>query len=145
MWPPPLTKCECESAGFCPRHRCEKTYEWVLLCRLNEFEFNRWENGEGPCLEQMRAELERLQSGQKPFADLPPCRHRGLEPIEHVDCEICGGRIGQVPVYSCAHFGRCTPRRYGTRTEAMRAMPACIRCDKYEAAESASPDIVSSA
>lgn len=135
MFPEPLTPCQCESAGFCQRHQCEKPFQWVLRCRLNACAFERWENGEGPCLDQMRAELGRRFPDQKPFAELPPCRHRSVEQIDSVECELCGGRTEWVPVFSCAVFGRCTTRRYGSRTAAMRSMPACIRCDAYSAVE----------
>ena len=136
MWPPPLTQCQCESAGFCQRHQCEKIYEMVLACRLNWAAFNQWENGERPCLDRIRSELAATGAGAQQFIELPPCRHRGEEPVEHVECELCGGRTQQVPIYGCAIFGKCTPRRYGSRTEIMRTMPSCVRCEKYEAVES---------
>jgi hypothetical protein len=145
MFPEPITPCRCESAGLCSRHQCEKTYAWVLACRLDWQMFQRWENGEGPCVGQIRALVNGEAPPPEPIAELPACRHRGAEPLEFVDCELCGGRNERVPLYSCAYFGKCAPRRYGTRTEIMRQMPSCIRCDKYEVAESTSPDIASTA
>lgn len=141
MYPRPVTPCRCETAGFCSRHRCEKTYSLVLLCRLNQCQFDLWENGEGPCLDRAR-QGRAAASMIGAFVELPPCRHRGHEPLEHVECELCGGRTEHLPVYACAQLGKCTARRYGTRTEVMRTMPACIRCDKYEAAESAALETV---
>ena len=138
MWPEPLTPCTCEAAGFCSRHQCEKTYEMVLACRLNLYSFNQWEDGEGPCLDRIRAEIEKLGPGE-PFVELPACRHRGVDPLEYVECELCGGRTQQVPIYVCALFGKCTPRRYGSRTEIMRTMPSCAGCDQYESSESGQP------
>ena len=144
MYPQPLTACRCEIAGFCERHRCQKTSTMLALCRLNQYVFDQWENGEGPC-------LDRLRNGDLPastaehFDELAPCRYRGTEPIDHVECELCGRRTEQVPIFACALLGKCTTRRYGTRTEVMRTMPACIRCDKYEPVESPLPETVSTA
>jgi hypothetical protein len=135
MYPQPLTPCECEAAGFCQRHQCEKTRELMLACRLNVAAFNRWENGEGPCLDQMRLQAAKIASGARSFAELARCRHRSEEPAEQVECELCGGRTELVDVFACAMFGKCTPRRYGSRTEVMRNMPSCIRCEKYETIE----------
>lgn len=45
-----LTGCECESAGFCERHQCEKPEEFVFFCKAFPHYFEAWENGEGPCL-----------------------------------------------------------------------------------------------
>jgi hypothetical protein len=135
MFPEPLTPCRCETAGFCQRHQCEKTYSWVLACRLNWQMFQQWESGVGPCADRIRAKLNEQTASSQLFAELPACRHRGTEPLEFVDCELCGGRNERVPLYSCDCFGKCTPRRYGTRTEIMRQMPSCIRCDKYDAAD----------
>ena len=145
MWPQPITPCQCQSAGFCPRHQCEKPHEWLLLCRLNWQMFEQWEYGEGPCLDRIRAEQSQQAASAQPFADLPACRHRAIEPLEMVECELCGGRTQQIPIFACAIFGKCTPRRYGSRNEIMRTMPSCLRCERYEAADSISPDIVSTA
>jgi len=139
MWPQPVTPCTCEAAGFCARHKCEKTYELVIACRLNWFAFEQWENGEGPCIDRMRDEIDRIVTEAQRYAELPACRHRGAEPIEHVECELCGSRLQQVPVYACTIFGKCTSRRYGSRTETMRTMPACIRCEKYEPPDAGQP------
>jgi hypothetical protein len=137
MWPQPITPCQCEAAGFCPRHQCEKSHDWLLLCRLNWQMFERWERGEGPCFDRIRAEQNRLAPPSQPFGELPACRHRGAEPLEHANCELCGGRTEQVPIFACTLLGKCTTRRYGSRTEIMRTMPSCVRCEKYEAVENA--------
>ena len=145
MWPKPITPCRCETGGFCVRHNCKKPYELVLQCRLNWAAFELWETGQGLCLDRARAELAKHPAATPEFVDLPRCRQRGAEPLQFVECALCGGQAAQVPIYSCALLGKCTPRRYGTRTEVMRTMPSCARCDHYEAAQSTSPETVSTA
>ena len=44
------TVCECVAAGFCPRHRCNKTDHFAKLCRERPEYFDAWERGEGPCV-----------------------------------------------------------------------------------------------
>jgi hypothetical protein len=50
MWPPTLTDCECEQAGWCERHQCLKAPHFHLLCRRQEKYFQLYEQGRGPCL-----------------------------------------------------------------------------------------------
>lgn len=119
--------CVCESAQypfFCQRHGCEKTEHWQALCKNRQDYFQLWEEGRGP--------------GQKTPANarLIPCRHRGTEPVEQVACELCGARHVLVPVYECGLWGTCTERRWGTRHERARSMPACLTCEAYDAAAS---------
>lgn len=42
------TDCQCAGAGYCPRHRCEKTPEWHRLCWTRADYFQLWEHGSGP-------------------------------------------------------------------------------------------------
>ena len=133
MWPEPITQCECEAAGWCPRHQCVKTHDWLLLCRLDQFTFDLWENGGGPCVDRIQADLAAQAKALPQPVELLPCRHRGVEPLEMVDCELCGGRQLSVPVFACGVLGKCTPRRYGSRTAEMRTMPSCLRCSHYAA------------
>ncbi len=127
MWPETVTGCVCEQPGWCERHRCVKTAHWHLLCRLDLCEFQRWEAGDGPC-------LDRPPQYQ---AELPRCRHRGAKPIDRVQCDLCGGRSMLAPVYYCEKFDRCTTRRYGTRTQEARSMPACMTCAEHSPVDQA--------
>jgi hypothetical protein len=45
-----VTACECATAGFCPRHRCNKTEHFVRLCAERPEYFALWEAGKGPCI-----------------------------------------------------------------------------------------------
>lgn len=115
-----VTPCECAAPGWCSRHRCEKPeYFWHLCRRRHDF-FEAWEQGRGP-----------RQTTAPPGALREPCRHRGQEPIDQVPCDLCGGRTIQVAVYTCALFGECTERRYGTRTERARSMASCLSCASF--------------
>lgn len=42
------TECECKAAGYCRRHKVEKTEHLVGLCRNNPAYFALWESGNGP-------------------------------------------------------------------------------------------------
>lgn len=121
MWPETVTGCVCESPGWCERHQCLKAAEWHLACRLMQSAFETWEAGGGPCLNRPSTE----------FVELPRCRHRSVQPVGEVECDLCGGHKTKLPVYDCALFGRCTPRRYGTRTEEARRVVACVGCEKH--------------
>lgn len=45
------TDCECQSAGFCQRHKCTKNEHFFGLCKSNPGYFELWESGRGPCLQ----------------------------------------------------------------------------------------------
>lgn len=45
-----MTACECATAGWCPRHRCNKTDHFVRLCQTRDDLFALWESGQGPCI-----------------------------------------------------------------------------------------------
>lgn len=40
--------CDCESAGYCPRHDVYKTETWHRLCQTRPAYFLAWEEGRGP-------------------------------------------------------------------------------------------------
>lgn len=127
MWPPTLTPCECKEPGWCERHQCQKTPEWHFACRRVQSQFERWEQGEGPCVNRL---------GERPVPQPPaPCVHRSSEPVGEVECELCGQRKILVPVYECIKFGRCTERRYGNRSTDARSTQACLSCSEYVANE----------
>ena len=43
-----MTKCECPIAGFCQRHKMNKSEHWRYLCQEHENYFQAWEQGVGP-------------------------------------------------------------------------------------------------
>jgi hypothetical protein len=114
------TPCTCQRPGWCDRHACQKSPTLFHLCRTRIELFRAWESGIGP---GQRQATER--------ASLPACRYRSQAPVGEMLCDLCGGREIVVPIYGCSLFGRCTERRYGTRTREAREMPDCLRCDHY--------------
>ncbi len=42
------TKCECAGAGFCSRHKCNKSSHLWRMCLSNKELFQQWEKGFGP-------------------------------------------------------------------------------------------------
>lgn len=40
--------CTCPLAGFCERHKVNKSDHWYKLCKTNDEYFQAWENGIGP-------------------------------------------------------------------------------------------------
>lgn len=127
MWPPTLTACECPQPGWCERHQCQKTPEWHFLCRRISAEYDRWERGDGPCVNRPHPVGN--------VTPLPPCRHRSLDPAGHVECELCGQRKVLVPVFVCAKYGQCTERRFGNRSSTARQMHSCLTCSEYQPSE----------
>lgn len=43
-----MTQCECPIAGYCARHKTNKTNGWHKLCQTNPSYFDSWESGIGP-------------------------------------------------------------------------------------------------
>lgn len=121
----PLTPCECTEAGWCERHRCEKSEIAHQLCRHRADYFQLWEQGIDPFRREATATLP-----------LPRCQHRGDEPVRYVSCQLCGQRTAQIPVYECEIRALCTERRYMHRSLTSRDITACTGCESYVA-----PDI----
>lgn len=44
------TACECKAAGYCQRHKCQKTEHFYNLCKGDVRYFALWEDGRGPCI-----------------------------------------------------------------------------------------------
>ncbi len=42
------TPCECASAGYCARHKCDKPAHFAMLCRTHFGYFEQYEQGIGP-------------------------------------------------------------------------------------------------
>ena len=117
-----VTPCECDKAGWCERHRCEKPELLFQLCRRRADFFERWERGEGP-----------LQGPYQAFARRERCRSRGTEPIAEVECTLCGAQTVMLPVFACTLHGRCTERRYAMGTGDRERVSSCLTCDDYAA------------
>lgn len=106
-----VTPCECDGAGWCPRHRLEKTRFEFEMCRRMLSWFELWGRG------GLRRRAIRRES---------PCLHRG-EVVGEVECSSCKGRV-RIKVFACAVHGDCTIRRVpGDRSD-------CDSCDEYSAA-----------
>jgi hypothetical protein len=51
-----VTGCECQIAGFCKRHQCNKTEHFHKLCRTRPDYFTLYEEGRGPaCVSESAA------------------------------------------------------------------------------------------
>lgn len=53
----PTTGCVCAEAGWCERHKCQKTEHFHKLCRTRVGYFDLWENGKGPCIHSERSPM----------------------------------------------------------------------------------------
>jgi hypothetical protein len=53
-----MTGCECKCAGWCERHKVEKTETWFRLCKTRDKYFAMWEEGRGPGQKKNRNEPE---------------------------------------------------------------------------------------
>ena len=115
-----MTECECPQPGYCQRHKCHKSKLFWYVCRTVPSRFQAWEKGRGPG--------QRTQLRPK---SLPPCRHRGREPIDRIECETCQAGKVKAFVFACVLFGECTIRRVGNRTRRAREMAACRDCPEY--------------
>ncbi len=76
-----ITKCECELAGYCNRHKIKKHRHWNLLCKHDPAYFEAWENGTGP---GQIAESDYPEGFQKPslrVAGPGTVLHKALEKI----------------------------------------------------------------
>src|SRR3569832_1105802 len=100
--PERATPCECQGAGYCRRHRCNKIDHWWHLCQTRMDYFQLWEEGRGPCI--------RISQDH---AALPRCIFRGTDPVGQLPCQLCGGRQLMINVYPCEKFWLCTEQRIG--------------------------------
>lgn len=114
------TPCDCPQAGYCARHKTEKSRLQWLMCQRSFELFHRWE--------QRAADPSAKAMSPAP---LPRCQHRGQEALEQADCELCGNLHVQVPIYTCEIHARCSERRFGNSTEQSRKTAACTTCDDY--------------
>lgn len=125
MWPEKVTPCECVQAGWCERHSTYKLQAWHLLCRTSQATFDEWEAGRGL----------RINGDGQMVVIIPTqrtnCRFRGDEPMEHVDCECCGGRIERRPTYACQHHEKCLESPCQSRADLQIA--SCQTCSEYMA------------
>lgn len=113
------TACECSAEGWCERHRMYKQRQLFLLCSRVPELFQQWEMGQG------------LGQDGTAVRPLPPCIHRGLEPLEWVTCSLCGANTTQLPVFSCLIHSECTERRFNYLHPTDRNLKACTGCTSY--------------
>jgi hypothetical protein len=110
-----LTNCECQEAGFCSRHQCDKTAFRFEMCRRSKGWFDLYEVGRGPGQRDSAVGTSTL---------LEACRHRG-ETIRSETCPTCSGTV-QLKVFSCALHQECTlPMKLDT-------VKSCATCEDYE-------------
>ena len=110
-----VTDCECEQAGWCERHQCEKAEHWWKVCCRSPTMFQAWEKGRGPGQSKAR------QSSTTNRRERCICRGEvlGLE-----ECRTCKGLV-QLKVFTCAMHGECTLAR---QTE---GAACCAVCSDY--------------
>jgi hypothetical protein len=108
------TLCECDGAGYCPRHKVTKSLHWFELCQERPDYFQLWEEGRGPGQQQLP--IYRV-----------PCKWRGAH-IRGVACPTCRGHV-TVKVFSCERHGECTI------INAVPEVTACVHCADYSAAD----------
>ena len=112
-----LTDCDCQEAGWCERHQCEKADFWHRLCRRDVSLYQLWEQGRGP-LQVTGTNRPRSRS---------PCIHRG----DHVRNEVCAScRSGvRIKVFHCPLHGECSLTRH------LPGISVCGSCSDYEPAQ----------
>lgn len=110
-----FTDCECEQAGWCQRHQCEKDAYFFEMCRLSKDVFDKGEAGNLP-IQKRRT--------QKPRDVSQPCVHRGNE-LRTTECESCNGRV-LLKVFACEVHGECTVQRRVGETA------VCLNCHEYQ-------------
>jgi hypothetical protein len=106
------TPCDCPSAGFCPRHRCEKSAAGHQLCQTRPDYFQLWEDGRGPG-----------QTKTFPVPLVRDCGHRGQE-LREEPCPSCRSRV-LIKVFGCALHECCTLAR------SVVALPCCRTCTDF--------------
>ena len=92
-----VTPCECESPGWCQRHKCQKSLTQFRACQRIPGLFALWEQGRGPG-----------QAGGQRWrkAETRSCKHRGVL-LRTEQCPTCQGQVG-VKVFTCQLHTECT-------------------------------------
>ena len=121
MWHERVTPCKCAQPGWCERHQMHKPMTWFVLCGTSQQTFEEWEAGRGPRWDGSAVTMVAATRRSD-------CRCRG-EILSHLDCECCGGRIAQTPVFTCEKFGRCLEHVCRPAPEEIRV---CQTCSEYE-------------
>lgn len=114
MTPP---NCECQSAGWCERHKCFKSEKLFGLCQRDPVLFQLWEKCAGPG-----------QFGQRARYGAAPCRSLGGL-IRQIECPSCGSGI-HLKVFACDIHTECT---LATKNNALQG---CSDCSDYQATSS---------
>ena len=123
MWPPKITPCQCDQAGWCERHQTQKSSAWFLICRTNQFEFDAWERGEGPKIGGAASTPTVTQRIR--------CQHRSDEAVGSVDCQCCGGAVVAVPIYQCERFRQCLEHPCRAASSNLVELPICQTCPQF--------------
>ena len=110
----PSTGCECQTSGWCPRHKCWKSEHFYRMCCENPHLFRLWEEGKGP---GQRAggitDIERIAS----------CIHRGGV-RRAVPCSGCKAAV-MVKIFACRIHGEC---ELSGRIPDVKHCPGCSDC-----------------
>ena len=130
-----MTGCDCPLAGYCERHRVDKTPHLHRLCRTNQRYYAAWEEGRGIGQRMPKAEREFRESRRQPPP--PVCVHRG-EVVGKASC----GCAGSPDVYACsihtyAMERKLKPGRVKVATEAEKKyvnVGYCSDCEQFEQA-----------
>lgn len=113
-----VTPCECDAAGWCARHGCQKTWGLVELCRRLPDWFEIWERGRGP------GQSTATETRRKDATD---CTLRGAE-LRREQCPSCQGRV-EIRVFACALHDSCTIAKPLSDTA------CCASCGDFTSAE----------
>ena len=106
-----ITGCDCQSPGWCPRHRCSKTeFQWEM-CRRRADWFALGEEG------RLRSALETQPRSRE------ACRYRGTE-LRREICPTCQGHV-ELKVFGCEVHRECTPLR------AIESVACCQNCAEF--------------
>lgn len=128
------TKCECPAAGFCKRHKIDKSQREFELCQTDSEFFSMWETGKSP--QHDRQKMVEQQAAEREGTLVPgdfPCIHRGDKTGE-ISCKPCrGSRL--LDVFLCGKHGRCTIGAHGyLAAEISEPTSVCLTCpDRIEA------------
>jgi hypothetical protein len=101
-----MTGCDCPLAGYCERHRVDKTLHLHRLCQTNQRYYAAWEEGRGIGQRMPKAEREFRTKRREPVPVKFPCLYRG-EVVQKLGCGCAGDSL----VYSCSLYGECMIRK----------------------------------
>jgi len=116
--------CQCELAGWCERHKLNKSIHTHQLCKTHQNYRALWDSlvGIAPFV-QFEPKHEVIpKTSISPHLD---CIHRGL-PLREERCQLCGTVDRMETIHYCGLFNECSLRRYKTGTK--NSVPNCLDC-----------------